>query len=334
MNIASLAILALLLIPRLATDDPEAMTWGRDYTDAFFASELEEIWDNLSEQMVAAFGSLDALEGFRTQVETQLGDESVLVSENVQEMSGNYVYVRVARFAKFAEPIQVVWSFDGDGIVTGFQITPVQKEAPTEFLDYQTETPLRLPFEGEWFIFWGGRTLKQNYHAATVDQRFAYDILIMRDGKTHEGDGKKNEDYYCFGLPLVAPGDGVVAAAGDGVEDNVPGQMNPKQALGNHVILEHGNGEFSLMAHFQKGTVKVKKGDRVKAGQLLGLCGNSGNSSEPHLHYHLQTTAIPFAGKGLPVQFLDYVADGEPVARGEPVKGQVVRHAGKEGEDG
>lgn len=63
----------------------------------------------------------------------------------------------------------------------------------------------------------------------------------------------------------------------------------------------------------------------MKAGQTLGLCGNSGNSSEPHLHYHLQNTGIFFDGDGLPAQFLNYVADGKAVERGEPRKGQQVR---------
>lgn len=100
--------------------------------------------------------------------------------------------------------------------------------------------------------------------------------------------------------------------------------MDPNQPLGNHVILDHENGEYSFLAHFKKATVAVKPGQSVKTGDRLGLCGNSGNSTEPHLHYHLQTTPDFGAGDGLPIQFLDYVADGEPVARGEPVKGQQI----------
>jgi murein DD-endopeptidase MepM/ murein hydrolase activator NlpD len=108
------------------------------------------------------------------------------------------------------------------------------------------------------------------------------------------------------------------------VADNTPGVMNRLQALGNHVVLDHGNGEFSFLCHFKKGSVAVKTGQKVKAGEPLGQCGNSGNSSEPHLHYHLQTTAVPFHGAGLPAQFLRYRANGETVERGEPTQGQNV----------
>lgn len=83
-----------------------------------------------------------------------------------------------------------------------------------------------------------------------------------------------------------------------------------------------------FLCHFQNGSIKVKAGDRVTRGQPLGLCGNSGNSSEPHLHIHLQTTPKFGAAKGLPLQFEHYEADGKAVDRGEPTKGQQIRDAG------
>jgi murein DD-endopeptidase MepM/ murein hydrolase activator NlpD len=187
-----------------------------------------------------------------------------------------------------------------------------------------TKTELRLPFDSRWFVFWGGRTLAQNHHASTLDQRFAYDLVVLREGRTHVGDRKHNEDYYCFGQRIVAPALGTAVSVENGVEDNVPGVMNPKQPMGNHVILDHGNGEFSFLCHLRKGTVAVRKGDQLKAGELLGLCGNSGNSSEPHLHYHLQDSADFGWGRGLPAPFRDYLADGKPMERGEPVKGQTI----------
>lgn len=165
----------------------------------------------------------------------------------------------------------------------------------------------------------------RNQHAGTRDQRFAYDLLIMKEGSTHAGEGKRNEDYHCFGRPILAPGAGTVIAVESQIEDNTPGRMNREQPLGNHVIVDHGNGEFSLLAHLQQGTVAVNAGDRVNPGQLLGRCGNSGNSSEPHLHYHLQNGPKPFDADGLPAQFLDYLADGRPVERGEPVRGQTIQ---------
>ena len=91
-------------------------------------------------------------------------------------------------------------------------------------------------------------------------------------------------------------------------------------------IIDHENGEFSFLAHLKKSTIVVTAGDRIEIGQYLGLCGNSGHSSEPHLHYHLQNTPVFFQGEGLPSQFQSYVADGKEIERGEPIYGQYVQN--------
>ena len=184
---------------------------------------------------------------------------------------------------------------------------------------------MRLPFEGEWFVFWGGRELKQNYHAANRNQRFAYDFVMHRDGKSHQGDGLALGDYYCWGQPLLSPADAVVVEAVDGLPDQPIGSMDRKHPAGNHLILDLGNGEYALLAHFQQNSLRVKAGDAVKKGETLGLCGNSGNTSEPHLHFHLQTGKGFGEGDGLPAQFQHYQANGQPVPRGEPMRGQTVR---------
>lgn len=200
-------------------------------------------------------------------------------------------------------------------------------EAPSRHLDYQTKTPLRLPFQGDWFVFWGGRTEAENRHVFSVHQRFASDLLILRNGRSHTGDGTANEQYHCFGRPILAPGAGKVAVAVDGLPDNKPGERDRARPPGNYVVIDHGNGEFSFLAHLKRGSVAVESGSAVRAGDRIGLCGNSGNSSEPHLHYHLQTTAVFGHGEGLPVQFLGYRADGKRVERGELRRGQTVNPA-------
>ncbi|HEX2223084.1 MAG TPA: M23 family metallopeptidase [Thermoanaerobaculia bacterium] len=307
------------------TSAADARELGRQYTEWFYSGETARLWGRLSPEMKKLFGTAEGLAGFRTQVEAQAGTETAVLSEEVQERDGLRAYLRLARFSKAPGPVAVQWVVAADGTVTGFAVRPQPQEAASQHLDYRTKTPLRLPFQGEWFVFWGGRTVAENYHAATRDQRFAYDFVIVRDGKSHTGDGSANEQYFCFGQPILAPGPGTVAVAVDGVADNKPGVMNPAQPPGNHVVIDHGNGEFSFLAHFKQKSLEVKKGDAVKAGDLLGRCGNSGNSSEPHLHYHLQTTAEFREGEGLPAQFQGYVADGEKVERGEPRKGQTIR---------
>ena len=199
-----------------------------------------------------------------------------------------------------------------------------QKPAPSAFLDYQTRTTLALPFEGEWHVSWGGRTVGQNRHVIAPDQRFAYDFLQLEDGWSFRDSGDKNDLFVCFGKPICAPASGTVVKAGDGVHDNAPGEMNPAQALGNYVILDHGNREFSFLAHLKQGSVAVQTGQRVETGTFLGFCGNSGNSSEPHLHFHLQDTPILFRGNGLPAFFHQYRANGKHIDKGEPIGGQSV----------
>jgi len=202
-----------------------------------------------------------------------------------------------------------------------------RRPAPTKLLDYETRTRLLLPFEGEWYVYWGRRSVSQNHHAIARDQRFGYDFLILRKARSFTGTGDKNDDYYCFGLPVVAPAAGIVVGVAGDLPDNTPGIMSPQQPLGNHVILDHGNGEFSFLAHLKQGSVRVSLGERVDRGTLLGACGNSGNSSEPHLHLHLQTSAILFRGEGLPAFFCDYSVGAKHVARGEPIAGQTIRPA-------
>ena len=197
---------------------------------------------------------------------------------------------------------------------------------PSDYLDYETQTELELPFDDEWWVFWGGRSVSENYHAAHKVQRFALDIVQKVNGSTHSGNGSQNENYYCFGKRLNAPGAGKVITVMNNVPDNIPGQFNRDVPEGNHVIIDHENGEFSMLAHFKEGSIIVSVGDVVTKGQELGKAGNSGNSSEPHLHYQLQTTANPMNGEGLPAQFLNYYANDNFVEKGEPVKSQYIRN--------
>jgi hypothetical protein len=328
-----LALAAVLAAVPLASAAAQSeLAPGRELTESFYAGRTAQIWERMEPAMRNALGSPEALAAFRARVEAGLGAETAVEAESVLPMGSTRVYRRRARFARFSGLVTVEWTLVGpEGRVAGFHIAPdqaaPQPPAPSAHLEHRTRADLRLPFDGEFFVVWGGRTTEQNYHAAHANQRFAYDLLVVRDGSTHAGDGGRNEDYHCFGQPILAPADGRVVLAVDGIADNVPGQMNAPQVAGNHVIMDHGTGEFSVLAHLRNGTVAVRPGDRVARGQRLGECGNSGNSSEPHLHYQLQDGPEMGATAGLPAQFSDYLADGRPVARGEPVRGQSIRPA-------
>lgn len=195
------------------------------------------------------------------------------------------------------------------------------------YLNYQTKTELQLPFNNEWHIVNGGRTHSMGMHHFItwhLGQKYAFDSVIHKDGKSYSGSGTKNEDYYCFGEPLYAPAAGKILGVENNIEDNIPGELNDVSAAGNYVMIDHLNGEYSLLAHFKKGTIIVAVGDTVMAGQELGKTGNSGNSTEAHLHYHLQNSPELLNSIGLPAQFKNYYADGVFLKKGEPIKGQII----------
>ncbi len=288
---------------------------ARGYVDAFLQGNAQALLDHASPELRALVKDPAALNSLR---KNTVGARPVSADEQI-----SVEYVRLVKSAA-GQTWSVAATVAPDGTLAGFLVTPAG-EAPSTFLNYKTKAHARLPFAGTWTVFWGGRSIKDNYHAAYPDQRFAYDIVMMKDGKTHPGNGAKNEDYYCYGQTIVSPAAGLVAAVTDGIADNRPGRMNSAKPTGNHIVLDLGNDEYMFLCHFQNGSIKVKLGDRVRPAQPLGLCGNSGNSSEPHLHIHLQTTPKFGAGKGLPLQFQHYEADGKAVNRGEPTKGQRIR---------
>ena len=189
--------------------------------------------------------------------------------------------------------------------------------------------PVRLPLaplaEGGWYVAWGGADAIDNYHVVAPDQRFAFDFVAMRNGAPFAGDGQRNEDHYCFGAAVVAPAAGRVVMASDGLADNArPGVKAAGSPPGNHVVIDHGAGAFSLIAHLKAGSVAVGAGQQVRAGERIGACGNSGRSDLPHVHYHLQDAAAYGAGQGLPVRFGGYAIGGRVVRLGEPRRGALL----------
>jgi murein DD-endopeptidase len=160
--------------------------------------------------------------------------------------------------------------------------------------------------------------------AADVPQRFAIDwVEVDKSGKTYSGDEKKNESYYCYGQKIHAVADGVVTEVKDGIPQNVPGASSRAVPItletvgGNHIILDLGGGVFAFYAHLQPGSLRVKLGDHVKTGQVIALLGNSGNSTEPHLHFHLIDRSSPLAGEGLPFSYPAYQLLGKGSLDGE-----------------
>ena len=176
----------------------------------------------------------------------------------------------------------------------------------------------RLPFDGTWYV-----AAEHGYldsHKRFLAEAFAYDFLqIGPNGKSYQRDGRSNADYFAYGKKVHAAKDGTVVSVRGDMAENVPGEStNVATPGGNVVIIDHGGNQFGYYAHLKPFTVAVKPGARVKAGDVLGEVGNSGDSSEPHLHFHVMNSADPSVADGIPVVFESWKAQAYsrlPVAR-------------------
>lgn len=150
---------------------------------------------------------------------------------------------------------------------------------------------------------------------ARIPQRFAIDwIKFGRDGRIGSGVETRNTSYYGYSSEVISVADAVVAAVKDGVPENIPGSPSPGLTLetqaGNFVVLDLGGGLYASYGHLQPGSLRVKAGDRVRRGQVIGLVGNSGNSDAPHLHFHVTDgDAPPGVGAIAASEGVPYVID-------------------------
>lgn len=193
--------------------------------------------------------------------------------------------------------------------------TPVQQFSPEKNL-YQLRVnaerfhapdymPVGLPVIGEW-------TVSQAYdgeHTHKGEWGHAIDLIMLgNDDRQFRGEGLVLRDYFCYEKPVVAPADGIVADITDGIPDNPVGDNNIQRNWGNSVVIKHDEHLFSQVSHLKPGSIRVKKGETVKKGDVLGLCGNSGRSPYPHLHFQLQKT--PHIGsKTLHYPLSDYLVE-------------------------
>ncbi|MDA2311914.1 MULTISPECIES: M23 family metallopeptidase [Bacillus cereus group] len=163
---------------------------------------------------------------------------------------------------------------------------------------------VRFPLNERALVGWGGDRLETNYHVIKPNERWAYDILIP----PVEVKSNKLEDYGIFGAKVMAPASGTVVSINNNEQDLVPGSDNFQSMAGNHIYLRlDETGTFLILAHLKKGSIKVKEGQHVNEGEFLAQVGNSGSSSEPHLHIHHQrqdpSKVSMFLAEGLPLYF-------------------------------
>jgi hypothetical protein len=182
-----------------------------------------------------------------------------------------------------------------------------------------------FPLRGVCYVGWGASF--HTGHRWAIPEEFAFEIAKLGgDGLSHKGDGTRFEDYYAYGADILAAAGGrVVGVANDQPEDPATMQrpdesqqayfarLQKDQAgrlakgmtavTGNYVMIDHGKNEYSLYAHLQPGSVRVRVGDQLKSGDVIGKLGSSGNSTEPHLHFHVCDSDDPLMSAGIPVNF-------------------------------
>jgi hypothetical protein len=193
-----------------------------------------------------------------------------------------------------------------------------QIEGPELPVDARPATVIAPPLRGDGWLAANGCCAPASRHRAVrlpvggariaKAETFAIDWGRLRDGRLFDGDGARNEDYYGFGAEVLAVAAGTVVAVQDGKPEQAPGQPvagieRPADYEGNSVTLAIAPGVFAFYAHLQPGSIAVKAGETVAAGQPIGKLGNSGNSTGPHLHFGLLDAPDPLTGDSLPMAF-------------------------------
>ena len=237
------------------------------------------------------------------------------------------------------------WFAQIDQIDFLFRLTDAQGEVgalshSVPIVSYHQKVKLFLPFFGVWALN-QANDLASGHRSMGVNgvTTYGWDFgKLGGNGLPYRTDGKTPEDYYAYGETVLAAGDGEVVHVRNDIAEFGVGKLPPLEALiedtdvlaGNLVIIDHGNSEYSLTCHLQPGSITVKKGDQVKAGQVIGKVGESGNIHFPDFHFHLMDGAQWLEAKGLPAVFSDFelIRPAElpqKVDLGNPMGGWLVR---------
>ena len=183
------------------------------------------------------------------------------------------------------------------------------------------ERSFRLPFMGPWRVTQGfnGRHTHRDIWRSALDFSLAPEKGDTGAGMTAAGP---------YGMPVIAPRSGTVAAITEHLPDNAAGEMDAINNWGNFASIRHDDGQYSLVAHLKQGSLRVRPGDSVKAGEVIAACGNSGRSPVPHLHFQVQKTPLP-GGETTGFTFVRYLLRGDDCVlreRAVPSEDEVVEN--------
>ena len=257
-------------------------------------------------------------EAFFTDLKNKLGNITEVDFTKIKKEQHLY------KITFISEDRDLLFSLDQYNRIRGLLVT-YHKPLDLKVIERNT-TKIILPFKDEWSVFWGGVTEEQNYHVAYENQQYAYDMLIMKDNVSFSGDAKKNESYFVYGKEIIAPCDAKVVKVITGVADNIPGELNPEQLTGNTIVLETSKEEYLLFAHLKENSITVREGQFVRQGSVMAKCGNSGNTTEPHLHLSLQNHADMNISTGGKLYFNQIIVNGEMQQDYLPVKGDLIKN--------
>jgi urea transporter/murein DD-endopeptidase MepM/ murein hydrolase activator NlpD len=215
------------------------------------------------------------------------------------------------------------------GLVSFPFVTKYIKKTPEESLDYYlttqnryqgSERTLTLPFAGKWMV-WQAFDGKWTHQGSW---RYAYDFVIIDEqNETYQNDGSQLNDYYAYRKPILSPIRGRVVKVIDNIIDNPIGEVDKTNNWGNFVIIRDERGFFVKLSHFMQNSIKVKEGDWVERSAMLGLCGNSGYSPQPHIHIQVQATE-EIGSYTLPFSFVGFTVGGKFYSNALPVEQDVV----------
>ena len=315
-------LIIILFASNLVSAQKEQVKDGKisaEFEQLFNSGDYIGIFDLFSTEMKNALPKEQANKYFNG-LKTQAGE--INARKFTKYIRGSFASYKTT-FDKGVFAVNI--STDNQSKINGLYIEPFKEDNLPKI--ERNSTKLILPFKDQWTVTWGGDTPELNYHVESKAQKNAFDFIITdENGKSYKTYGKTNEDYYAFGKELIAPCDGEIVLVVDGVDDNVPGELNPIYVPGNTVILKTTNNEYLFFAHFKQNSIKVKKGQKIKQGETLGLCGNSGNSSEPHLHFHIQNVKDMNVATGVKCYFDQIVVDGKMKKDYSPIKGEKIQN--------
>ena len=289
------------------------------FTERFNSGDYDGIYDLYDAGMKNTYTNIETRKFFENNINRLTGEIKSMQFYTLQE--GAHVY-RVV-FDKSVADMTVTLSPQNK--INGLLISK-PKSLGIMILERNT-TFMSLPFNGEWFVYWGGVTEAQNYHVREVTQQYAYDILKVKDGASHDGNPLLNESYFAYGEDIIAPCDARVVTVIDDVPDNIPGETNEQQLTGNTIVLQTDRDEYVLLAHLMKGSIFVEEGQDIRKGEILAKCGNSGNSTEAHLHISLQNAADMEDSIGAKLYFDRLEVNGEIRLDYLPVKEDFVSNS-------